>query len=412
MDMWIGWPDISLHPLKKIYNSKKEHIMKPTILVLGGGIGGVTAAKALRNEMGNEDGINLARILVFEKEKSNLFAPSLTWMMVGKRNEEQISQKMEGMEFGGVEIIYGEIESVDPRTRTVTSGGNSYSGDYMIISIGAEKSEVHNLGLYGHNFYTTQGASEFYSELKEFKGGKIAITVSSLPHTSPVAPYEAALLIEDYISNKGYGEATDITLYTPETKPMPFAGDEISASVRELMKEKGIHYKPEYELTGAEKDTLIFSNSADNTEKEQFDLLAYTPKHECPKLLRDAGLTGNSEWVDVDKDTLQTAFDKVYAIGDAVSFKQDGEDTIPKAGVFAQIQARVVAHNIARIESGKKPDKSFEASGSYILDQGAKASKIDGDFDSENISLTNSGLFRHWEKVLAEKTWFLKNFHS
>ena len=81
-------------------------------------------------------------------------------------------------------------------------------------------------------------------------------------------------------------------------------------------------------------------------------------------------------------------------------------------GVFAQIQARVVAHNIARIESGKKPDKSFEASGSYILDQGAKASKIDGDFDSENISLTNSGLFRHWEKVLAEKTWFLKNFHS
>ncbi len=386
--------------------------MKPTILVLGGGIGGVTAAKELRNEMGNEDGINLARILVFEKEKSNLFAPSLTWMMVGKRNEEQISQKMEGIEFGGVEIIFGEIESVDPGTLTVISDGKSYSGDYMIISMGAEKSDVHALNIYGHNFYTTKGASDFYSELKDFKVGKIAITVSSLPHTSPVAPYEAALLIDNYLREKGNREAAEITLYTPESKPMPFAGDDISNAVRELMKEKGIHYKPGHELSGAEKNSLSFSHSADGPKKEPFDLLAYTPEHECPKLLRDAGLTGSSGWIEVDKDTLETTFDKVYAIGDAISFKQDGEDTIPKAGVFAQIQARVVAHNIARLQSGKRPDKSFEASGSYILDQGAKASKIDGNFNSDNITLTNSGLFRHWEKVLAEKTWFLKNFHS
>lgn len=386
--------------------------MKPTILVLGGGIGGVTAAKELRNKIGNEDGINLARILVFEKEKSNLYAPSLTWMMVGKREQDQISHKMEGIEFGGVEIVYGEIDSIDPANKTVVSDGESYQGDYIIISLGADKKEIDNLNLYGHNFYTPKGASDFHESLKQFNGGDIAVVVSSLPHTSPVAPYEAALLIDDYIYEKGLQEETTITLYTPETKPMPFAGEDISEQVNQLLYQKGIQYKAEHKFENAGIDTLSFTNEKNDSVKDGYDLLAYTPKHVCPELLKDAGLTGESGWVEVNKKTLETSYDKVYAIGDVASFKSEGGDSIPRAGIFAQIQAKVVAHNIARRNSGKKPNKTFEASAGYILDQGGKATKVDGDFDTEDLSVSNTGLLRHWEKVLAEKTWFLKNFQS
>lgn len=386
--------------------------MKPTILVLGGGIGGITVAKQLRNEMGNEDGINLARILVFEKEKSTLFAPSLTWMMVGKRKEKQISHPMDGIEFGGVEIVYGKIESIDPGTRTVISGGNEYRGDYIVISLGAEKRDAYDLNRFGHNFYTSEGASDFYKELSQFKSGNIAVTVSSLPHTSPVAPYEAALLIEDTIREKGCRDAAEITLYTPESRPMPFANEKISAAVRRLMEEKGIQYRPKHQLKGANKNSLSFSHSLKGSAKEAYDLLAYTPEHTCPALLQEAGLTGESGWIEVDSKTLQTPFDKVYAIGDIASLQGHGKPAIPMAGVFAEIQARVVAHNIARLQAGKSPDQTFEASGSYILDQGTTARKVDGSFDSDDLSLSNNSLFRHWEKVLAEKAWFLKNFQS
>lgn len=386
--------------------------MKPTILVLGGGIGGVTAAKELRNKMGNEDGINLARILVFEKERSSLYAPSLTWMMVGKREEQQIRRSLVGIEYGGVEIVRGEIESVDPVTRTVISDGKEYRGDYIVISLGADKHDVPELTTFGHNFYKAEGASGFYEELGEFTGGNIAITVSSLPHTSPVAPYEAALLTENYSREQGYREATEITLYTPESRPMPFAGKKISTAVHQLMEEKGIRYKPEHQLESAGKNSLSFSHPTKGSAEEAYDLLAYTPKHTCPALLKGAGLTGESGWVEVDSETLQTPFDKVYAIGDIAYFQEDGKPAIPMAGFFAEIQARVVAHNIARREAGKFPNQKFEASGSYILDQGESASKVDGDFDSDDLSLSNNSLFRHWEKVLAEKAWFLKNFQS
>lgn len=384
--------------------------MKPTILVLGGGIGGVSVARELSREIGNEDGINLARILVFEKEKRSLFAPSLTWMMVGKREEKQIYGDLSNVELGGIEVIYGEIESIDPDKRTVTTNDTEYEGDYMVISLGTELTDIHNLDQYGHNFYTVSGASSFYEDLKQFEGGKIAVVVSSLPHKSPVAPYEAALLIDDFIREKEIRHKTEITLYTPETRPMDFASKEISDKVRRLMREKDINYKPEHELDTSGKNSLTFSTAERDTADAKFDLLAYTPKHACPNIIEEAELTGKSGWVEVDTQTLQTAYDNVYAIGDIISLPIGEGKALPKAGVFAQHQADTVAHNIARMSRGKNPDKTFEAEGSYILDQGDKASKVGGHFDSEGLNIKSSSIIRHWEKVIKEKSWFLKNF--
>jgi sulfide:quinone oxidoreductase len=385
--------------------------MKPTILVLGGGIGGVTVANKLRKSFGNEDGIDLARIRVFEKEKSNLYSPSLTWMMVGKRKEDQISHNLNEIEFGGIEFVYGEIEAIDPLSRTVISGGSSYSGDYIVISLGAEKTDPHSLSSFGHNFYTSKGANEFYHDLKNFKGGTIAITVSSLPHTSPVAPYETAFLIDEFTREKGIRNVTEIVLLTPEEKPMPFAGDKISDAVLDQLKEKNIQYRPNHDLTKADADSLTFSVSDNESVKQTFDLLAFTPNHSCPSLLKDAGLTDSTGWVDVDDQTLESSFKNVFAIGDVASLNVN-KDNIPRAGVFAQMQAKVVAHNIERRHAGKTENAVFEPDGAYILDQGTKASKVRGNFESDELNLSKSGVIRHFEKVLNEKTWFLKNFQA
>jgi sulfide:quinone oxidoreductase len=58
-----------------------------TILVLGAGMGGTVTARTLSRLSGNEEDINLMKILVFEKEETSLYAPSLPWLMVGKSKE-------------------------------------------------------------------------------------------------------------------------------------------------------------------------------------------------------------------------------------------------------------------------------------------------------------------------------------
>lgn len=386
--------------------------MKPTILVLGGGIGGISTARELSRKIGNEDGINLARILVFEKEKNSLYAPSLTWMMVGKREEKQVYGDLSDVELGGIEVIHGEITAIDPEKRTVASGSTVYQGDFMVISLGTKLTDAHDLSQHGHNFYSAAGASSFYEDLTQFDGGEIAVVVSSLPHKSPVAPYEAALLIDDFIRGKEMRQHTEITLYTPETEPMDFASKEISEKVRQQMKQKDINYKPEHKLISAGKNRLVFSTPGEKSDiaTAPFDLLAFTPGHTSPDIIQKAGLTGTSGWVEVDKKSLETSYDKVFAIGDIISFPIGEGKMLPKAGVFAQYQADTVAHNIARMIRGKDPDKTFEAKGSYILDQGDKASKVEGSFEAEDMNIKTASMIRHWEKVITEKTWFLKNF--
>lgn len=384
--------------------------MKPTILVLGGGIGGVTAAKELSRKVGNEGGIDLACIQVFEREKKSLFAPSLTWMMVGKREEGQLTRDLSSIEYNGIEMIYGEIESIDPKARSVVSNGVEYKGDYMIISFGTELIDEFQLESIGHNIYTIRGASAFHQDLQSFTGGEIAVVVSSLPHKSPVAPYEAALLIDDYLSDTPFGENTTISLYTPEAKPMDFASREISDQVLQLMEERGIQYHPNHHVVSRNGDQVLFETSDGEQVKASIDLLAYIPGHRASKIIRKADLSGANGWIEVDEQTLQTKFEGVFAIGDNITLTLPNGSNLPMAGIFAQYQAATVAHNIARLIQKKSPDRQYEIKGSYILDQGEEGVKVSGNFGSDNLKLGSSSMFKHWEKVLKEKSWFLKNF--
>ena len=387
-----------------------KNIMKPTILVLGGGIGGIHAAKELSREIGNEDGINLAKILVFERKEKSLYAPSLTWLMVGKREPKDVYRELSKIEFNGIEVVEGEIEKVDPEKKTVTSNGKTYKGDYMVISLGVAQKNSAALIPEAHNFYTVDGAQSFHNELKSFTGNQISILVSSLPYKSPVAPYEAAMLVEKYLRENNKRDGVEIHLYTPEEKPMPFANPEISFRVLELMNNKKIQYHPNHTFVEAKQDQIVFKTESDDRVTVEPGLLAYTPEHTAPNILKEAGLIGNSGWVEPKPETLETEFDNVYVIGDVIELSAEKNQPMPKAGIFAQHQAEVVAHNIARKISGKSPNRTFKYKGSYILDYGDKADKISGDFEKGGKQSSKTGALRHWEKVLTEKSWFLSNF--
>lgn len=381
-----------------------------TVLVLGAGTGGVITARELIRKSGNEEDINLVRILVFEKEEKSLFSPSLPWLMVGQRKPKQVYESTSKLDASGLEVITGEIEAVDPTNMTVTANGQQYKGDYMVVSLGVEQVNEHNLDQYGHNFYTLEGATQFHEDLKTFSGGNIAVVVPSLPFKSPAAPYEAAMLIEDFIRKQGLGDKTQVSLYTPESGPMEFAGKEASDELRSLLEDKGIKYYPDHKLLSASANFLEFSNQ----EKYQYELLAYTPKHQVPSVIRGTGLPGESGWIEVDRHTLETKYPDVYAIGDIAFIPLETGTPLPKIGIFAQHQAEVVAHNILRKIGNEAPDKIFDGEGRYFLEYGnGKASYAGGNFYASpkpDVKLKMPEQLGHWSKWWDEKYWFFKNF--
>jgi sulfide:quinone oxidoreductase len=82
----------------------------------------------------------------------------------------------------------------------------------------------------------------------------------------------------------------------------------------------------------------------DGTEMP-FDLFLGVPVHRVPDVVAGSGMCVDG-WIPVDPSTLATTWPGVYAVGDVTSVGT------PKAGVFAEGQAAVVAEEIIRLERG------------------------------------------------------------
>jgi sulfide:quinone oxidoreductase len=379
--------------------------MKPVILILGGGTGGLMTAHFLQKKLGSN-----CRIIVFEKEEKNVFAPSLLWLMVGKRKTKDVYRSTKQIAKKGIELVLGNIEKVNPESKTVFVNGAAYKGDYLIISLGAAQLDIPALTGKGFDFFSLDGATGFYNALQNFKGGKIAVLISSLPFKCPAAPYEAAMLIETAVRKKGILDKTEIAIYTPETMPMPVAGKALADAVKQMLENKGIKYFPEHQFTQADSNSLTFSNG----NSFSFNLLAYTPKHSCPDVIAKSTLTGKSGWIETNRNTLETNFADVYAIGDITFIPLELGKPLPKAGVFAHYQAEVVANNISEKINGGLNMKTFDGSGQCFLEMGdGKAGYAGGNFYGSPLPLVKMkrpGYWWHLTKVMFEKYWFFKYF--
>src|SRR3990167_3804207 len=134
-----------------------------TVLILGGGVGGLVAANTLRKLLPKKD-----RIIVIDREEDHLFQPSLLWVMIGDRRPEKISRPLARLNRKGIEFVRGEIEKINPEEKTVSVFGQTLKGDALVISLGAElaPAAIPGLAESGQTFYTLKGAEAIREEQK------------------------------------------------------------------------------------------------------------------------------------------------------------------------------------------------------------------------------------------------------
>jgi sulfide:quinone oxidoreductase len=380
-----------------------------TILVLGGGVGGLVAAHELRRLLPTEH-----RVILVDRDPQFVFAPSLLWLMTGGRTAGGISRPLARLKRKGIEVVQGEIARIDAAHREVTVSGEKLSGDYLVIALGAELAPetVPGLPAAGHNFYTVAGAEALRDALGAFTGGRLVVLTAAPAYKCPAAPYEAAMLLEHYCRSKKIRGQTQLDLYAAEPGPMGVAGPEVSKGVRQLVESKGITYHPEHQVQEVDSSArrLRFTNGAEVI----YDLLAYVPPHRAPRVVREAGLVSESGWVPVDAHTMETKFEHVYALGDVVSIPLKLGKPLPKAGVFARAEAEVVARNIARAITGRGTPAAFDGLGACFVETGGgRAAYGKGNFYAEpvpDVKLHAPGWHWHIGKIWFEKNWLRRWF--
>jgi sulfide:quinone oxidoreductase len=383
--------------------------MSRTALVLGAGIGGLVAAETLRKLLPVSD-----RVIAVDRAADHFFPPSLLWLMVGQREPADFTRSLDRLARRGVDLRRGNVTSIDPRRCAAEVDGQAISADALIIALGADYAPeaIPGLAAAGLNLYTMEGATAIRDALARFNGGRIVFMTAAPAYKCPAAPYEAAMLVDSYLRKRGVRDKTSMMFFAAEPQPMVVTGPEIGAAVRGMIEARGIVYRPEHQVKEVDPGTrqITFTNAA----AAEFDLLIFVPPHRAPAVARDAGLTNESGWIPVDRHTLQTSFDNVFAIGDITTVPLKMGRPLPKAGVFAHGQAEVIANNIAHAWTGKGASRQFTGQGMCFIEIGdARAGIGRGNFYAEpspQVDMRSPNLWWHAGKVLYEKYWLYRRF--
>jgi sulfide:quinone oxidoreductase len=375
-----------------------------TVVVLGGGIGGIVAANRLRRMLAADD-----RVVLVEREPVFRFAPSFLWLLTGDRSPERISAPLGRLRRRGIEVVEAEVHAIEPDVQRVQTAAGPIGYTRLVVALGADLAPELLPGFAEAviDVYTLDGALAARHALEAFEGGRLAVLVSRLPYKCPAAPYETALLAESILRRRGIRDASAVDVYTPEPLPMPTAGAAMGVAVCGVLEAHGIGFHPEQTAESVDGETRELTLQTGH--RVGYDLLLGIPPHTAPRVLRDSPLAGPNGYVPVDPATLATGAHGVFAIGDATAIPIAGGKFLPKAGVFAGKQAQLVASRIAAELKGTVPTGSFDGSGSCFLEVGDGAAAFaSGTFygdDGPSMRLHRPGRHWHLAKVALERYW-------
>lgn len=355
------------------------------IVVVGGNFAGLTSALEARRHLRRLDPKNDHEIILVSRTEDFVFVPSLIWVPFGEREVSDISFPVAPvLAEHGIDFLHDVATRIDPDAQVVETGrGDRLSYDYAVIATGFKLDwSIAGLGPDQHTacMCTPPDAlatREAFERLVENPG---PVVVGATQRAGCMgAAYEFLLNLEYNLRKRGVRDKVALTWVTPE----PFLGHfgigglpHAERLVREMFSELGIEWRTNASVDHAEHEVLELASG----ERLDFAFAMLVPPFAGADVVSATPGLGNDQGLVPVRDTFQhPRWPNLFSAGVAIEvpspFSTPVALGVPKTGYPAEVEAKVVGENIARLvhsEVDLRTDSFGQIPGLCVLDAGHK----------------------------------------
>mgnify|MGYP000539584179 CR=1 FL=1 len=331
------------------------------VVVVGGGFGGVAAARTLREIA------PAIEVTLVTNSDSFTTCPFSNLVIAGRKSLSEITFGYDSLSAAGVDVTIGRVSEVDGEGKAVLLEDGSRIGfDRAILSPGID------LKFDGIPGYSETAAERMPHAWKAGAqtallrdqlaampdGGVFVISVPNNPYRCPPGPYERASLAADYLSR-----------HKPGSKIVIIDGKD-SFSKEALFKEGWEKLYPGMitHIPFAENGGILELVPDDlevRTAFETFkgDVVNVIPPQTAGGVLLKSGLAGDGEWCPIDQATFESTLTPgVHVLGDSAIVGD-----MPKSGFSAAVQGSVCAYVVAALLRDEEPAQGVLLNTCYSL---------------------------------------------
>ena len=318
------------------------------VVVVGGGYGGATAARYVKEWAPDID------VTVVERSNTFVSCPISNLVLGGNTQIGNLTMGYEGLRARGVRVVRSEAVAVDAAAKQVRlADGSTLAYDRVIVSPGIDfiydsipglqSADAQNRVL--HAWKAGAQTVALRKQLEAMRdGGVFVFHIPMAPYRCPPGPYERVCQVADYLKRS-----------KPRSKIIVLDSNPDITSKKGLFLQSWngvykdmIDYRPNSELADVDVKGMAVKLTFDSVKG---DVLNVVPPHRAGDIARTTGLiTANQRWCGVDWLTCEsTAVKGVHVLGDATL----SAPAMPKSASMANQQAKVCAAAVIALIKGQ-----------------------------------------------------------
>jgi len=332
----------------------------PRIVICGGGWGGMTSARYIKQL------VPQAEVILLERNPTFWSGPMSNKWLIDIVNTDFVNHDMlNPANKYGYTLINTEVNGIERDKKIVRTTHGQLDYDFLVLSggirnaydawfgndrVAAEYTRKHFPNAYIPN-------AEMFAlkhKMKNFKGGTIVMTLPPPPHRCPPSPYERACLMAWHFKTNNI--PAKIIILDPKPNIAPI-GEGYRAAFNELYPDIITHV-PNAHVREVDPFNKRIKTTAGDFN---FDDAVLMPPHQASDMVWYADLIGTGAdgkptgWADIHpRFFTATDDDDVYVVGDSMGFISDQFGHYPKSAHVAHAIAKIVSQNIAERIAGKE----------------------------------------------------------